>query len=93
VLTNQQTVTPAAKVRIEQRQTDIEQIVKVVTDPATKQLDVKRMQAVFKGTAFEHLSTDFQGKTPQELQKELGGAKYRSSVSVFKANADLLGPQ
>jgi len=93
VLTNQQTVVPAAKARVEQRQTEIEQIVKAVTDPATKQLDTKRMEAVFKGTAFERLSTDFQGKTPQELQKELGGAKYRSSISVFKANADRLSPQ
>jgi len=93
VLTSQQTVAPAAKARIEQRQTEIEQIVNAVTDPATKQLDVKRMEAVFNGTIYERLSKDFQGKTPQELQKELGGAKYRSSISVFKANADLLGPQ
>jgi hypothetical protein len=93
VLMNQQVVTPAAKARLEQKQTNIDQIVKAVTDPATGQLSVERMQAVFAGTGFERLSTDFQGKTPQALREELNRAKYRSSISVFKSNADRLGAQ
>lgn len=93
VLTNQQVVTPAAKARLDQKQTDIDQIVKALTDPATNQLSAPRMQAVFGGTAFERLSTDFQGKAPEALQQELSKAKYRSSISVFKSNADRLGAQ
>lgn len=93
VLSFNQPVAPATAERIQQRTNDVDQIVKAVTAPGTNQLDAARLQAVFKGTAFEELATKFAGKAPDELRKELSQAKYRSSIAVFKANAERIGTQ
>ena len=93
VLSFNQPVAPATAERVQQRTSDVDQIVKAVTAPGTNQLDATRLQAVFKGTAFEELATKFAGKAPDELRKELSQAKYRSSIAVFKANAQRIGAQ
>jgi len=93
VLSFNQPVAPATAARIEQRNTDIDQIVKAATAPGTNQLDANRLQTVFKGTAFEQLATKYAGQTPDALRAELSNAKYRSSIAVFKANAQRIGTQ
>ena len=93
MLSFNQPVAPATAERVQQRTSDVDQIVKAVTAPGTNQLDATRLQAVFKGTAFEELATKFAGKAPDELRKELSQAKYRSSIAVFKANAQRIGAQ
>jgi len=89
---NKQPVAPATAARIEQRGSDIDQVVKAVTVPGTSQLDATRMQTVFKGTAFPELASKFADKTPTELREELSKAKYRASISEFKKNAGLGAP-
>ena len=91
VLSFNQPVAPATAARIEQRNTDIDQIVKAVTAPGTNQLDATRLQTVFKGTAFEELAPKFAGKAPDALREELAKAKYRGSIAQFKKNAAGLG--
>jgi len=91
VLSFNQPVAPATAARIEQRTSDIDQIVKAVTAPGTNQLDATRLQTVFKGTAFEELAPKFAGKAPDALREELAKAKYRGSIAQFKKNAAGLG--
>jgi hypothetical protein len=86
VLNKEVTVSAAAKEQVIKDRSDVDLIVASVTDPATGKISVSRLQTVCAGTAFPDLGSRFDGKTPDELRKELNLGKYRTSIAQFKKN-------